>query len=70
MAALNTKGKTSIVETNVTRDHTENMLSSFDADIFIEKKDSKKIISINGQKELTSNNRKVNGLRIGPGHVF
>ena len=56
LAALNTKGKTSIVETNVTRDHTENMLSSFDADIFIEKKDSKKIISINGQKELKSNN--------------
>ena len=56
LAALNTKGKTSIVETNITRDHTENMLSSFDADIFIEKKDSKKIISINGQKELTSNN--------------
>jgi len=56
LAALNTKGKTSIVETNITRDHTENMLSSFDADIFIEKKDSKKIISINGQKELKSNN--------------
>jgi len=56
LAALNTKGETSIVETNITRDHTENMLSSFDADIFIEKKDSKKIISINGQKELKSNN--------------
>ena len=56
LAALNTKGKTSIVETNITRDHTENMLSSFGADIVIEKKDSKKIISINGQKELKSNN--------------
>jgi len=43
LAALNTKGKTSIVETNITRDHTENMLSSFDADIFIEKKTLKKL---------------------------
>ena len=36
-AALNTEGTTKIIEKNITRDHTEIMLQSFDANIKIEK---------------------------------
>lgn len=38
LAAINTKGVSNIVERNITRDHTENMLESFGADIDIKKK--------------------------------
>ena len=56
LAALNTEGTTSIIENNVTRDHTEIMFEAFNADIDIDKIDNKKIIKINGGKELTSKN--------------
>ncbi len=56
LAALNTHGLSKIVEHNISRDHTEIMLEAFDADIGIEKIDNKKIISINGKKELKSVN--------------
>jgi len=56
LAALNTKGETSITENKITRDHTEVMLESFGADIELKKIGNKKIIKIIGQKELVNNN--------------
>ncbi|MDC3156848.1 3-phosphoshikimate 1-carboxyvinyltransferase [Pelagibacteraceae bacterium] len=56
LAALNTKGKTTVTENKITRDHTEKMLISFGANIEIEKIDSKKIIKVTGQNELISKN--------------
>ena len=56
LAALNTKGVTKITENSITRDHTEIMLKSFEADINIEKNGSLKNIYINGGKDLTSKN--------------
>ncbi len=56
LAALNTKGLTTIIEKNITRDHTENMLTSFGADIDIKKNKSESTILIKGKKELISNN--------------
>ena len=56
LAALNTSGTSEIIENYVSRDHTEIMLQSFEADINILKNNSKKIIKINGKKELVSKN--------------
>ncbi len=56
LAALNTNGTTEIVENHISRDHTEIMLQSFEADIDILKNNSKKIIKIKGKKELISKN--------------
>ncbi len=56
LAALNTKGITNIIENSITRDHTEIMLEAFKADIKVEKIKNKKIITINGTKELISQN--------------
>ncbi len=56
LAALNTKGRTTVIENKITRDHTEKMLASFGANIEIKKIDSKKIIKVIGQKELQSKN--------------
>ncbi len=56
LASLNTKGETQITEYKITRDHTEIMLKSFDANIEIDKIDEKKIIKIIGEKELNSKN--------------
>ena len=56
LAALNTKGITKIIEHNITRDHTEIMLEYFGADILVKKENNKKIIQINGKKELLSKN--------------
>ena len=56
LAALNTTGVTEIVEHNITRDHTEIMLEAFGADINIKNQNKKKIIQINGKKELKSKN--------------
>ena len=56
LAALNTPGITEIIENKVTRDHTEIMLEDFGANINVVKEKNKKIIKINGQKELTSKN--------------
>jgi 3-phosphoshikimate 1-carboxyvinyltransferase len=56
LAALNTEGISHIIEKNITRDHTENMLKSFGAEINIEKKNNQKSIFIKGKKELRSNN--------------
>ena len=56
LAAINTKGVSKIVERNITRDHTENMLGSFGADMNIKKNGSETSIIINGKQELTSKN--------------
>ena len=56
LAALNTSGKTRIIERNITRDHTEIMLKSFNANIELKEIDNKKHIIINGQKELEAKN--------------
>ncbi len=54
LAAINTKGKSTIIENGTTRDHTEIMLESFGANINITKKDGVKEITIEGKKELSS----------------
>ncbi len=59
LAALNTRGISQIFEDNITRDHTEIMLDYFGADILIKKENGKKIIQINGKKELKSKNIEV-----------
>ena len=59
LACLNTKGKSSILENHITRDHTEIMLDYFGADIEIEKNSSTKKILINGKKELIGKNIEV-----------
>ena len=56
LAAINTKGVSNIVERNITRDHTENMIRSFGANINIKKNGSETSIIINGKQELTSKN--------------
>ncbi|MDB4860909.1 3-phosphoshikimate 1-carboxyvinyltransferase [Alphaproteobacteria bacterium] len=56
LAALNTEGVSHIIEKNITRDHTENMLKSFGAEINIEKKINQTSIYIKGKQELKSNN--------------
>ncbi len=59
LAAINTSGVSKIIEKNITRDHTENMLSSFGADIDTKKIGSETSIFINGKKELKANNIEV-----------
>lgn len=56
LAALNTSGVSTIIEDNITRDHTENMLMSFGASIEVLKNGKKTSIIIEGKKELKSNN--------------
>ena len=56
LAALNTEGVSHIIEKNITRDHTENMLQSFGADINIKKTSSQTSIYIKGKQELKANN--------------
>jgi len=55
MAALNTPGKTTVTEREATRDHTENMLRSFGADIEVSATDDGgRKIAIRGFVELTA----------------
>jgi len=56
LAALNINDRSKIIEKEITRNHTEIMLESFDADINIKKIDNENHISINGAKELKSKN--------------
>ena len=56
LAALNTEGVSHIIEKNITRDHTENMLKSFGANINIDKNNNQTSIYIKGKQELKSNN--------------
>jgi 3-phosphoshikimate 1-carboxyvinyltransferase len=53
LAALNAPGKTTVIESRPSRDHTELMLRHFGADIQVEDTaDGKRIITLNGQPEL------------------
>jgi 3-phosphoshikimate 1-carboxyvinyltransferase len=52
LAGLNCPGKTSVIEPEPTRDHTEIMLAHLGADIEVERSDGKRIITLSGQKEL------------------
>ena len=56
LAALFLKDKTEIIEKNITRNHTEIMLKSFNADIEIKKNNQINHIIIKGNKELTPKN--------------
>ena len=56
LASLNIEGISHIIEKNTTRDHTENMLKSFGADINVEKKHNQTSIYIKGKQELKANN--------------
>ena len=56
LAALNTDGKTKIIEKHTTRNHTEIMLESFEANIDLKKNNNKTEITIIGKKELTPKN--------------
>ena len=56
LAALNTKGATKIIEKYTTRNHTEIMLESFEANIDLKKNNNKTEITIIGKKELTPKN--------------
>jgi len=55
LAAINTDGVSKIIESNITRDHTENMLSAFGAKIDIKKNSYETLITIEGKKELKAN---------------
>tara|TARA_X000000368_G_scaffold384042_1_gene342352 strand:+ start:1319 stop:2617 length:1299 start_codon:yes stop_codon:yes gene_type:complete len=56
LAAINTEGKSTIIEKNITRNHTENILKAFGADLEIEKKGTHTSIFVRGGKELKSIN--------------
>tara|TARA_B100000700_G_scaffold277176_1_gene324362 strand:- start:144 stop:1451 length:1308 start_codon:yes stop_codon:yes gene_type:complete len=56
LAALNVDGLSQIIEKNITRDHTEKMLSSFGAHIKIQEINESKKITIKGKKELKPQN--------------
>ena len=59
LAALFVNDQTEIIEKKITRNHTEIMLSLFDADINIKKIDQYNHIYIKGNKELTPKNLNV-----------
>ena len=61
LAALNVKGKSTVFERNITRNHTEIMLESFGANIDISKKNDETKIIIEGKKELLAKNIEVPG---------
>ncbi len=61
LAALNTPGTTSVIETVATRDHSERMLAAFGAAIKIETHGNGRRISVTGQRELTATDVDVPG---------
>ena len=56
LAALKAPGEPSITETEITRDHTERMLSSFGADISVEHISNRRSIKLCGHSELNGQN--------------
>ncbi len=52
IAGLHAPGRTSVIEREATRDHTERMLRHFGAKITVEEKDGARTISIDGEAEL------------------
>ncbi|MES2907198.1 MAG: 3-phosphoshikimate 1-carboxyvinyltransferase [Pseudomonadota bacterium] len=61
LSALNTPGRTTVIETTPTRDHTERMLKAFGAKLTVEKKDDAQHISIEGEADLHAQNIDVPG---------
>ena len=59
LAAINTDGVSTIVEKNITRDHTENMLKSFGAHMDIKKIGNETSIIIKGKQQLKANSIEV-----------
>ncbi len=60
LAGLNTAGETTVIEPEPTRDHTENMLRHFGAELRVEDKtDGKRHITLVGQPELTARDVRV-----------
>ena len=56
LAALNAPGESIITEKEITRDHTERMLSSFGADISVENISNRRSIKLCGHSELNGQN--------------
>ena len=56
LAGLNTPGRTTVIESVATRDHTERMLKAFGAEITAEQKEDARHIHILGQRELKAQN--------------
>ncbi|SEQ06815.1 3-phosphoshikimate 1-carboxyvinyltransferase [Loktanella sp. DSM 29012] len=54
LAALNAPGETVVIEKEATRDHTERMLAGFGAEIEVEDTDEGRVITLQGQPELTA----------------
>jgi 3-phosphoshikimate 1-carboxyvinyltransferase len=52
LAGLNARGLTRVEEPVATRDHTENMLRHFGAEVFVEKHGAGRVITLTGQPEL------------------
>ena len=61
LAALNTPGTTQVELKKISRDHTENLLTTIKADIKIKKGPKGHLISLKGQKNLFGFNLKVPG---------
>lgn len=61
LAGLHAPGKTTIVETEATRDHTERMLRSFGAEISTEASGGRTRITLSGEAELTGRDISVPG---------
>jgi 3-phosphoshikimate 1-carboxyvinyltransferase len=54
LAALNTPGRTTVIEPEATRDHTERMLKAFGARITVEEANGERHISVEGHHELAA----------------
>jgi len=61
LASLNIPGTTTIEQKKISRDHTENLLATIDAEIKIKKFTKGNLISLKGQKNLSSFNLKIPG---------
>ncbi|MFQ5939659.1 MAG: 3-phosphoshikimate 1-carboxyvinyltransferase, partial [Alphaproteobacteria bacterium] len=62
LAALNTPGRSTVIEPEVTRDHTELMLSHFGADLAVaELEDGARAITLTGQPEIEGRTVRVPG---------
>lgn len=53
LAGLNAPGQTVVIEKEATRDHTERMLQGFGATLSVEETDEGRVITLDGQPELT-----------------
>ena len=61
LAGLNAPGRTTVIERQATRDHTERMLEAFGGEIAVEETSEGWAITVTGQRELTATNVDVPG---------